>query len=205
MERVSSLCLRIIYGFFDLALLPENTVIGPDSDLRLQLLLDDLGIEELADFVASSIPLAAPISGAQFEKCNTIQDVADLVSQHVKIASPLNERLFVGWADTTLPTIWTQELRGRLDGTCGSGYGKDQKMFSRLRRAAHELARPFVFHWKSLSAAQQRQALLQAAPIPLNSTDADLPVSLKLLPGVTLESLQVRNMCCVLFLCVKFK
>jgi hypothetical protein len=151
-ELVSSLVLRVISGFFQADLLPENVVVGPDSKIRSELLLDDLGLEELAEFCRSSLCVSS-VTGVELETCVTLADAACVVAG--KLTSALPNEQMLAWADLTLPTVWTQELRGRLNGSCGSGCGKDEKMFSRLRKAAHDLSRAFVFHWKNLSEQQQ--------------------------------------------------
>ena len=45
----------------------------------------------------------------------------------------------------------------------------------------------------------KRRALLQATPIPLNNDDKLFPISLKLLPDVTLDKLQVGDFCLSFF------
>jgi hypothetical protein len=193
-RRVLLVYKGAVAPFFAPEQLPLSAVLSPSARLREDLALDALGLEELGDHLRSVLGRAP--SRAALECCRTLLEVAEAAAKELR-----EQRLADGtwsWADTTLPSCWSIELRRRGGARaelleCPTGFSRDEKLFSRLRRGYRDVKRPFVHHWSTLSAAEQRQTLLLAAPLPLSVADVDFPVSLTLLPTIHVEGLLVRR------------
>lgn len=205
-ERLALVVYRgCVAPFFPPDTLPLSLVLSPSSLLSRDLSLDSLGCEELASHV--SLCCGAPLSGDEVERCSSLWDVALLAAS--RLTAWQTDTKMWDWADTSLPTTWTMEMRSRgkqmLYGTdsgaasgasgllsCPVGFSKDDKLFSRLRRTKRAVSRQFVHFWQSCAKNEQQRILLLAAPLPMDANDKDFPVSLALLPNVHVEALLVR-------------
>jgi hypothetical protein len=195
-ERLYSLCFSCVKGYFSgVYEVPEKVVLTGASRLREDLWLDDLGLEELTEFVNGKLNKSV-CSVAQIEACQTFGDVVEIVISGVysEYAGEVPEQLFPS-DKMSIPSIWMREFRGQVKQQgplidVGAGYSKDDKLFARLRRTYRELKRVFSFDWKAKSAAEQRQLLYQVAPLPASRSDPNFPAALLLVPEMNVAELQ---------------
>lgn len=190
-DRVVAFLFKIVGGFFtDSYEVPENVVLSEDTRLRDDLWLDDLGLEELSQFVESKVGVKLELN--QVLACKTFGEVLRAIRMAMGTERP--EKLFP-LDRLAMPTVWLLEFRGQLkqneEGLYdpGNGYSKDDKLFAHVRRTYRDVKRNFAFYWKNLAADKQRRVLLQSAPLPMSGRDEQYPVSLLLLPEVHLESM----------------
>lgn len=214
-ERMSAFIFRAVAAFFGSGKgyeLPEGVALSPDTkvrahseralladskgpalQLREELWLDDLALQDLAKFVNDE--LHANVTVDQIDKCVTYGDVLRCVV--VDNTSSAARALAIKPDKMAITTVWMQEFRGALQSSDsagglldpGTGYSKEDKLFARLRRTWRELKRPFQYYWSKLPLEQQRAALFQAAPLPLDGRDPEFPVSLLLMPEVHVDAL----------------
>lgn len=155
--------------------------------------LENLGLTYL-DLEDASRALGGLVSASDMDKFQIVGElghaVVKVLEEQKKVVVPLTSlRSF------SPITIWSLEFTQQLeskDGLLDPGRGYDRKydqLFARLRRLWREHGAEFRTFWKDRSQNDQKCDLFRASPMPLDETDESFPVSLAMLPKVTVSNL----------------